>query len=745
MITIAFDEYGQFEEKDIKTNPLSIIAGFLYDDKDIAGERDNELERIREYLAAICRTERASFPFDLHYDMQSKNARSEKVEKTFAATLAEFLRKGTYNKRPLTDKERKGEYHVFSYVKTKAGKVKDLPERRNDSKDDTSLSNLYIRMVNDVISRMIFNNPIMEIDKVYFDLPTRVYVDAVREGESKRYTAQGFGSRKLEEKNQIMYYITGPEMYRASIEREMYHSLYIKPDIVSINTKMIRYSDIKSSDILSLGFLYLSDLLCAIIHKDRNNNKLKINDVAKIPPRIETVCGLQPLSFFYDVVDDYFARAYDCLREGDYTEALELIYDGMELRSECRDHYRQKWFKLLLERIRKNVDRKAYGRAVEKLSDYSRSSNLEQTQLVFIVKLLEDMQDGLSFDSEDQKVILYEFYQTAASAYNHIAKTTAAKRCLKKADEFIETVSLETRLEIKNKEAVALCDELDYGRAVLSAAKVQKVWDSIIEMRESCFGEKTVSLGARKAYSQLGQIYAFAGDPRAEICFKKAIRPERDANSMISLSYLLHYYADQGMKKKYDTAMSVYCDGRENLYEQLEYLVKAGTQGKDSLISLKFALYVYVRGLYLFHAQELADDKDLRDKIIRLEDTIVAISKEAGDQINGHPWEIIYKYIALIARQSGEVKTADDYMAKSEKILKKGTDDPEPLLKAIILFGKLEYVKAYNKGASSQIKALTEKCWDAVKEVNPDVYECYKVPKRRTYNNLCVLMSYMYH
>ncbi len=743
MIRIAFDEYGKFENIKSKKEDLAIIAGFLYDDKNVEEDRNNELHRITEYLRTICRDSCGSFPKDLHYDATDKTGRSKFVEINFAKTISEFLNEGTLKGKELYETKRKGQYYAFSLVKSSAGKNEVILDDKKTGFEDTLLSNLYIHMTNDVISRMIFNNPVIkDIDSVYFDLPTRVYRESnISEELKDKY--KSFGHRIKETDDKDIIYLTGGDSFRSSIERELYH--YNKSiEIKGIDARKIEYNTTNSDEQIKMGFLYMSDLLCALVHQNEKGRWYKQTEILNIPNRLLNLCGVETLSFFYDDVDTYFSKAYDNIRAEHYTKALEIIYDGMKIDSECRDYYKEKWFDLLLNKINELVNPKSYAEAVNDFKEISKSSNIEQNKLVFIAKQLEKFQKDIEFESNEQMTVLYDYYQTAASAYNHIASTKEANRCLKKAKEYIRYVSVEKRLEMENKEAIALCDSLDFGKAILHAAKNQKIWDEIIEIREKYFGEKDLSLEARKTYSQLGQVYAFAGDSRAEMCFFRAIKTGRDVNSLISMSYLLHYYADQGMGKKFDKLMKEYCDGRTDINEQLEYIVKEGTKGKDSLISLKFGLYVLVRGIYLFHMNEVLNDKELQKKLFNIEKTIISISTSAEKEINGHPWEIIYKYIALIARGCGRKNISESFIGKSEDILKKEDEVPKALLLAIVLFGKAEYMLA-SEETDTEVKKVIKKCWDKIKEINPDIYNGYGDPKSRTFENLEMLMSYMYH
>ena len=61
---------------------------------------------------------------------------------------------------------------------------------------------------------------------------------------------------------------------------------------------------------------------------------------------------------------------------------------------------------------------------------------------------------------------------------------------------------------------------------------------------------------------------------------------------------------------------------------------------------MKYALYVYVKALYVFYLDEIPSK--LLNKLKTIEKSLCDVSKKAEKQINGHPWEIIYKYVALI-------------------------------------------------------------------------------------------------
>ncbi len=744
MITIAFDEYGKFEQGE--KSDFSIIAGFLYDDRDIKGEKDNELLRIQEFLKKVCASADAEYPVDMHYSSQTQRGRSQRVSEVFSKSLLEFITDGAYNRKRIMDIDREGVYYPFVFVKTKEGKTEYIKDGVGETSNDTLLSNLYIHMANDVINRMIFNNPcIRDIESVYFDLPTRVYVaDTGRLGEKKlRYEALGHEIKKKENvdaarKNKDIVYIATKDMYRSSIEREIFHSHRQDMKVCGISVRSIEYRG-GAKKTLESGFEYLSDLYCDAIHYG-----LLEKDIAKFPTRAKSISGNNSMVFYYDDTDTIFAEALESVRDRDIFKSLDLVFEGTAKRSDCREHYKNIWFPMLLEELNEYVDHENYAKAVSDLKKYSMSNNLNQKKLVYFVKKLEEL--GGTIADEDSEMV-YDFCQVAATAYNHLGKSREAAKYVAKAKTVYSGIGLEKRLEINNKEIVELTDSLRFDEAVELAEKTQKAWDMVGDIRKVILGEESMGNNAGKAYSQMGQAYAFASDPRAEQAFAISLRDalNNSQDMLISLSYLLHYFAEQGMKSKYEKFSKIYFDNRSDLNEQFDYLVKEGSKGKNALLSLKFAMYVYIKGVYLFHMDKVLSDKALANKIMKIEESMEAISSDSIREINGHPWEIIYKYLSLITLKCGDSFLSKEYLDKSERIIKDQIDDDSHLLKAIIAYGKLEYYLAIDGKMDKKFKRDMERCWNDVMEVDPKIKKKYSDPVNRTYEELSTLMCYMYH
>lgn len=117
--------------------------------------------------------------------------------------------------------------------------------------------------------------------------------------------------------------------------------------------------------------------------------------------------------------------------------------------------------------------------------------------------------------------------------------------------------------------------------------------------------------------------------------------------------------------------------------------MKAG-QGDKPRFTLKFAFFVFLKGLCKLHRDKVRGN--LRTDLLDIEKTFRRYHAE--DQINGHPWEIVYKYLAILAHQQGKEDIARAYMEKSAAIIENGG----PIIAAIVANGKREFAQLTGNG-----------------------------------------------
>lgn len=744
MVTIALDEQGNFEttpkindkSKEAK-NPI-FIGGIMYQDNDDANsssDYNNEKKRLFFYLIKVCQSVNARFPQDLHFHRTTINHQKitnndavKRVKKKIHDTLPEFFQHGTWKKQPLFTEPREGHYYIFSLVKSREGKKELFRNNISELADESIAGNLYLHMAEDIVERLIFHNPfIPEIDKIHIDLATRRVVlekediDGINSSMSPRkdleflklgYRQDNRYSIKKEKEFQtegksewerLSIPLTNADNYRTAIGREMLYTgknnmkldqLFVKPIYYGEYEFPVRGNTLEDSEesifhrYADYLFLYLSDIICAYLGYDFPASSSE-GQLQVFSQRMEELSGNKDnLLFSYDSIDTLFRRAWKYMEEGDYYNALSTAYDAMHSSSRVISFYRDTWFSFLEDMLCRQSNISAYMISFQKLRESTQKNNLNQEKLLYIFEHLSKSEENFICRPMEDKSVLFELYNTGVSAYTHVGDTQKAIQFYQKCKPYIAYAGIERYLQTQNKMVVFLTDQFLYKEA-MNAAEENLVYNELLlqMMNEITNNEQQNNLIYGKAVSQLGQTYAYMRSPKAEDCFKKALDyfDQNGANYYITLSYLLHYYIDMDMREKYESYAVHYFGEKSTLEQQLYYLVLETTKSENALISMKFALFVYIKALYVFYRKEISIN--FYNQIKNIEKCITDLNPDAQKQINGYPWNLIYKYIAFLALEKGQKKWSEKYFIKSENILK----NPGDTLQKINMLTQLEY------------------------------------------------------
>lgn len=698
MLTITLDEQGDFEDLRNKLNEEPVfIGGIIYDDEDWNEEFEKEQLRLEAYLQNVCESVGARYPRDLHYEALENGGNNSSsvrlVKKKMGETLQEFLQNGTWNGNYIAGK-RRGTYYIFVMLRGKDGKKKLLGKNVSQAVKEDFASNLYVHMAEDVIERLMFHNPVIsDIKKVRLDLATRRAVLCGEELKNKREEYERLGYRQIEREhrnlNQAEYLLTNPDNYRTAIEREMLDTGETDILIDRMGVRSIYYKAKKTN----MVFLYLADAICSYLSFGIGKEQERWVEVfekraSAINPDVEN------LIFAYDDVDDYFKRAWKCLEDGDYYKALSTAYDGSVLESKAAHFYKGKWFPKIVDRMRESKDADVCALAFKKLHESAKNHNINQEKLLYIYENLEYVSNQIRFPNKKDEAEFYDLYDIGITAYAHVGNCTKAIECYEKCKRYVTYIPLEHFLRTKNKIVVVMCDNLEFRKALEIANESVKLQRRLTEVREDCLNENCVKpLEYAISLSQRGQVYSYLEDERAESDFLCALEmmDEETPDYLITQSYLLHFYIEQKNKEKYDQCAKTYFCGKEELTEQFQVLVTEGAKGKNARFSLKFALYIFIKAAYTFYLDELPQALVIQLKDI--EKSLQSICPNAKMQINGHPWEIIYKYLALIMLKYREPQLASGYIKKIEM----GMKNQGKIIDLIVEQGRAEYETAIGK------------------------------------------------
>lgn len=690
MLTYALDEYGDFEG--IKhTNEPIFIGGLIYDDNSVKGEVKKERKRVEAYYKAVIAEAASkasdisefSYPGALHSNGNGSRDHNvvRPVKERISASLGEFIQRGTYHEKKLkyTDRngmmrdfqDRKGEYHIFVILKSDQGMTRLLNQHASILAKDNYASNLYFHMAGELISRLIFNNPLIsDISEIYLDLATRrspvLKNDCTLFNE---YKEQGYKAEQVDG-GKCQFKLTNPDVYRSVIAEKILDADQPNLSIVKFNVDPIRYHRSASN---GMEFLYMSDSICSVLGFDIDGDNAD-EWLKCIVSRVQSITGkTENLIFGYDEIDNIYAKAWTKYAEGDYYKALSISFDAGKLSGGFAEYYKNIWFKKLEEKIAESTNVSEFNMAVRKLNETLDNNTLDQDKCFYILGVLERLVPVMEerFHSPEAKRILYTLYDCGVTASCHIGDSRRAEEYFEKCTQYASLVSLDEYLSTRNKLVVFCCDYFEMNRAeVLSDENImyQELLTDLKKelklpgVREAGFE----SMG--KVHSQRGQVYAFKGDSRAEEEFRLALTHfvEGSANYKITQSYLLHYLLDKNSKEAYLAEAESYFDGKKKLIDQFKYIINEGSKN-DPLINVKYALYIYLRALYYFRLSELTDK--LWSEIQNAEEKFGKRIRKKEWKLTGHPSEIIFKYMRLIALSRNETELEEKYAQRMKNCL----------------------------------------------------------------------------
>ena len=758
MITLSLDEQGNFELNSEETHEPVIIAGILYDDKGDKQDTLNEKKRIEAYYKTVLEKgsdgeKQLSYPGALHSNGNKKRDADivGPAKKRVKEFLAEFLRKGTADgKELLPNTPRKGEYYLFAILKTEGGMGKYLSSNANYLLRDNYGSNLYFHMAHEIVSRVLFHNPLIDdISEISMCIATRSSGFLSPGDEmARQYSEQGY--KKINEnrkENTVQYSLTNADIYRTALSQEMIRSGKTNVKISSFEVKSINYSNNKDME-----FLYLADTICTYLGHNVEGStstawlKRILDKGNALIPKAKT------LIFAYDEIDVEYKKALEAYEYKRFFDSLRLIYDARLHPGKIAGYYSDKWFSLLEDSICGSDDTSACVDAINNLHRTLTTNELDQDRTIYILGKLEILADKLAdqLNDDDGLRALYSLNDVGVCANCHIGNSKKALEYFDKCRKYAYWISIEDYLVTLNRMVETLLDNFDRSSARQIAEESLGNQRMLLALRSQIpiyrDFEYETSLGLCKALSQNAQVYAFVRDKRCVELFQEALKdlPEDTADHKITQSYLLHYYLDTGNKESYEKEATKYFGGQTSPANRFKYIMDEAFLDTPA-ISYRYALYVFMRGAYLFECDQLSDGliKKLYDidTVVKKAEVHAKGSKNSSFvKLTGHPSELIFKYLALIAAKRGDMDRAEQFIQETgSRLIHIG-----PTIQMIIMYGKAEYLDALcsieerNK-LSEDIVAYARENFESLRD-----YEFSTDPNER-YTQLGGLLSYMYH
>lgn len=686
MITIALDEGGHFEQ--LGNNSKCMFVGgvvFGYKDKN---DCKAELTRLKKFFKEICKKEKCTYPEDLHYNRVNgtviNGGRANRVKTSIIHSLPDFLNgKGNWqNDGP------HGKYYLYALVGDRNGVEEFTKSGISNLIDDEVGCNRYEHMAYRSIENLLFFNPQLNDNLVRLDLATRVVAANNDDDFEKEVRATGHEKSK-EDVYQSVYKVTNASSFRAAIATMIQNSSKKNIQFDDVRVESIYYHQNPTHNLFQ-GFLYLSDIVCSL-YDDILNGCNKAN-VAIEKLWLESKQYVPNNRFYgwtYNDFDQTYRELYKAFESKDFYNALKLMYDLSKVNEKNSEVYEALFF----DKIKKNIifdsNLNELSVAIEHLDSELANSEIKVSEARFIYDLLKPRTEELCENRNQQ--VLFHLYKAELAINNHEGNHEESKNSFEKCKTYSQYVNVEEYLELRNMYSVCLCDANLFDEAVELTEETLEWEKMLIDVKKAVFPEKNnINIHYGRTLSQLGQCYSFKGNFDAAIeRFNLAIESFGNATIEISRtrSYLLHALIEAGQLQEYEKVAAEYF-GYTNQKEQLISLLD---KIQEDAIPYSFALYVYLKAFYIFYSKNI--EKKYLKEIIQKFDSLKKLNKK---DIENHPFEMIYKYIAFLCL-SIENKEFNDKAKEYIDLAKTTLSKPEGILVKILDEIDIQYESVLNK------------------------------------------------
>lgn len=658
MLTVAIDESGRFENKDEK---IKLVGGVIYKGDDILDEE----KRLKSILKSICDELHINYPSGLHM------MRSSIYRTLITAHIIKYLRTN-------------GKYHFVYMIKSQRDR-EDYKHIANFIDEDKA-SNLYEHMVCELINNIVFFNHRESNERDYnLNLATRVsIIDNNNIDKIKEYEELGYKISQVDCKNERRVYLLNNTTFKSSLTNKMINNRIKKNVDITLNVESINYNIDETSP-----FLYLSDIACNIIRNTLGMDKKDYN-IEHSYNELNGFTGNAPYIWAYDDIETVYRDIVESINRKDYFESLNKIYKIENYDSDFKNYYRKYFIKEIKESCKKIFNISEMQIYISKLEYYISKNNADKKfkyELEKTIFIGNNIVDNLHL-IEDNRYDYYKFkmYDVLIRCYNHkgdikkcyeLINTCKKLKCRVELDEYINALirrtevyendfnfekSLEVRLKIR-----------DY----LQKYKLNNtdVADDLNLNEDNLKGLDSLA----KIESAIGQTYGYMKNyDKALFHFKEALDEfdeDDNINREITTSYILHLAIDSSNLVLYERYSQKYFKS-DDLKKQIELVLNEKSD---------FKLYVYVKALDKFYFNHNYYSEILN--IIQQYNY-----KDKGFKVNNHPWELIYKRIAIMQYKIGNISKGDNLKNKAISCI----DAPGATIKLINVVTNLEAIK-YNK------------------------------------------------
>ncbi|WP_029452504.1 hypothetical protein [Clostridium algidicarnis] len=683
MVTICIDESGNFEKKEYLKK---FIGGVVY----VGEDCEDEEKRLDGFFKKQCELFSLDYPRGIHTtEMNSNKTNSEgkSIKEKIIENLKIYLREN-------------GKYHFTCLIKSRT-KRKDYVNVSNIVDDDNA-SNLYEHMVRNLIFNLVFyTSDVYNDSEVNLNIATRsIPIKSYQKEEIEKYTALGYSKKSINNGERYIFYLTDIKTFKAAIGTKMMERRIAKPINFNMNVKSIDYNN----SVDTMPYLYLADFACDIIRDMLDNNELDFG-VKVAGEELNNITGREFLLWAYDDIDTISSRLVSKFGKRDVMGALNEIYNINESCSTFKEYYLKHWSNPIEKRLSEIFDKNKMNIYISELS-YLLSKDMVQYKkgLFIALKLWEVIQifneGGKDDKAKVEKVYIYRLADLIGRGYNHLGNSEGSKKyfdiCIENKDE----VDIEEYLTTINRIVEIDANEFNFDVAIekLKPSLLGlDLWkDTKKEVAELMGLEKqraSCLIIRGKALSSIAQFYAFNRNKEESLKHFEEALVEFENNKgqrLITISYMLHLALDMediNLYKKYEVEYF----GTKDLKQQFKNIIKLNNENNPN----DYMLFVYIKALNIFYSDKIEQRFIERIQTINYE--------EYGFKTNEHPWELIFKHLAILQYKNGNINRGNKLVKKAQEAIAHG----EITIKLINLCTSLDAFE-YTKDIKGQKKILEQ-------------------------------------
>lgn len=629
MLVISLDEYGKFEGSNRRR---SLVAGTVYScacPDDMFAER----RRIVAYLKQVCRESDAEFPTDLHPLRESGGPeilnlpQLQRVQDTLRRTLPAFF----------AGAEPRSRYCLYAVVAEEDGVSAFEREGLGNLLSDSYAGNRYLHISQMALRNLIINNPVLRSGQYHLDLATRIIgLNSLKLHQQEKMIgeAKELGMQQVRWSDGTLsedYQLTDINSYLAMLSATIGED--VRKDIrFNLNVQSIKYVANENTN-EQQAFLLLADMVCSLFQPALVGGTHTARRLLELANSITT--HSDNLIWCYHDVDFAFRKARNQQLAGQWFDCLLTLHEICGVDSEQAQFYREEWVPVLLEKMRQQLQPQLVADAARHLARYLQQPNCSVGAGRYVADRICEFMTQVQGEQYNQ--CRYLLHSCLMELCNHEGDHAQACHHYQCCEVYALSAPLDEYLELRNRYSVTLLDRLEYEAALENTEKTLQLCRTADDLRAQASGQPGgISIVHGRTLSQLGQCLAFLGQyPQAQEAFMQALEVFRcsPVDLQITRSYLLHCYIEAGDRKGYEALAKDYF-GTADWHEQLHRL----NDMEDTTVT--YALLLWLKSLYRFAPLNLYP---------RQAEAILSPILDLGIQQAEHPWELIWKYVALLA------------------------------------------------------------------------------------------------